>query len=83
MTEQDNNHRRVLRVTFEFEVPPGTPANVRTKKRMETVDAMKSAVAAIAGHSLPASTSMTVRHEWMYALHDTTTDPVTLRPGTP
>jgi hypothetical protein len=64
---------RTLRVTFEFQIPEGTPTNVRTDKRM-------AAVAAIAGRALPPETSMSVRHEWTYTLHDQTTDPVTLGP---
>ncbi|MEU9355046.1 hypothetical protein AB0D65_29630 [Streptomyces griseoloalbus] len=67
-------------MTFEFAIPPGTPTNVRTDKRMGAVGDMTTAVAAIAGRALPSETSMTVRHEWAYALHDVTTDPVTLGP---
>lgn len=73
---------RKLRLTFEFEIPPGTPTNVRTSRRMATVEAMKTAVTAIAGRELPPTTSMTVRDEWMYAWHDQTTEPVTLGPPT-
>jgi hypothetical protein len=73
---------RMLRVTFEFTIPPGTPTNVRTDKRMAAVDAMRAAVAAIAGRALPPETSLTVRDEWAYALHDRTTGPVTLGPPT-
>lgn len=73
---------RTLRVTFEFTIPPGLPTNVRTDKRMAAVESMQAAVAAIAGRALPPETSMTVRHEWSYALHDRTTDPVTLGPPT-
>lgn len=73
---------RKLRLTFEFEIPPGTPANVRTSRRMAAVNAMRMAVAAIAGRELPPTTTMTVRDEWMYAWHDQTTPPVTLGPPT-
>lgn len=71
---------RKLRLTFEFVIPPGTPANVRTKRRMEAVEAMRTAVAAVAGHALPPGTTMAVRDEWMYAWHDKTTGPLPLRP---
>lgn len=71
---------RKLRVTFEFEIPPGTPTNVRTARRMAAVGAMQAAVAAVAGRELPPQTSMAVRHEWGYVWHDETTGPVTLGP---
>ncbi|MFI8206767.1 hypothetical protein [Streptomyces sp. NPDC085937] len=71
---------RRLRVTFEFDIPPGTPTNVRTEKRMQAVEAMGRAVAAVAGRALPPETSFTVQHEWAYVLHDKTTEPVTLGP---
>lgn len=74
---------RLLRVTFEFAIPPGVPTNVRTDRRMAAVESMQTAVAAIAGRALPPATSMTVRHEWGYALHDKTTAPVTLGPPGP
>ena len=74
---------RVLTVTFEFTIPPGTPTNIRTARRMETVGAMTAAVAAIAGRALPPETEMTSRHQWGYVWHDKTTDPVTLGPPGP
>ena len=74
---------RKLRVTFEFTIPPGTPTNVRTNRRMAAVDAMKAAVTAIAARELPPEASMTVRDEWSYAWHDKTTGPVRLGPEAP
>lgn len=74
---------RKLRVTFEFTIPPGTPTNVRTSRRTAAVDAMKTAVTAIAARELPPETSMTVRDEWAYVWQDTTTEPVTLGPTAP
>ncbi|MCG8971793.1 hypothetical protein [Streptomyces sp. CL12-4] len=71
---------RTLRVTFEFQIPEGTPTNVRTDKRMAAVGDMATAVAAIAGRALPPETTMSYRDEWTYTLHDKTTGPVTLGP---
>lgn len=74
MAEPDaSNAPRKLRLTFEFEMPPGTKVNVRTKARMAAVSALTAAVEALAKRELPWATSMTVRHEWMYAWHDKTT----------
>jgi hypothetical protein len=70
-------------VTFEFTIPPGLPTNVRTNRRTAAVDAMQTAVTAIAARELPPETSMTMRQEWMYAWQDTTTEPVTLGPEAP
>lgn len=81
MAEQDAT--RKLRVTFEFEIPAGTPTNVRTKTRMAAVEAMKTAVTAIAARLLPPQTVMAVRHEWSYVWYDNTTIPVTLGPEAP
>lgn len=74
---------RTLRVTFEFVIPPGTPTNVRTAKRMAAVAAMQTAVTDIAARELPPETSVTTRHEWGYVWHDTKTDPVPLGPEVP
>lgn len=71
---------RKLRLTVELEIPRGTPANVRTNRRMAAVDAMRTAVTAIAARELPPTTTVSFRHEWMYAWHDETTEPVTLGP---
>ncbi|MEV7975744.1 hypothetical protein [Streptomyces sp. NPDC086519] len=64
--------KRKLRLTFEFEVPPGAP-DVRTKARMGAVSELTAAMQAAALRELPWATSMTVRHEWMYAWYDETT----------
>lgn len=74
---------RKLRVTFEFEIPPGTPTNVRTARRMAAVEAMRTAVTAIAARELPPETTITTRHEWGYVWHDTATEPATLGPEAP
>lgn len=74
---------RVLEVTYRFTIPPGTPTNVRTARRMAAVADMTTAVAAIAGRALPPETEMTCRHQWGYVWHDGTTDPVPLGPPGP
>jgi hypothetical protein len=77
-----NDAPRVLRVTYEFYIPKGTPGNVRTDRRRAAVASMTAAVKAIAQDELPHATAVTVHQEWMYRWDDKTVTHCLLPPGT-
>jgi hypothetical protein len=69
---EKNDAPRVLRVTFEFQVPRGKRVNIRTARRMEFVKLLTNTVEVLAGREFPWAHRMKVRHEWSYAWHDET-----------
>lgn len=70
---------RVLRVSFEFRVPPGLRANVQLPRVESAVTAFTAAVRGLAGTVFPWADRVRVQHSWAYEW-SSATDEVVLPP---
>jgi hypothetical protein len=57
---------RVLRVSFEFRVPPGLRANIQLPRVESAVTAFTAAVRGLAATVFPWADRVRVRHSWSY-----------------
>lgn len=61
---------RVLRLTFEFHVPEGLKANIRTARIDSAIEKFTAAMQALAGTVFPWADRLTVRQEFAYLWRD-------------
>jgi hypothetical protein len=61
---------RVLRLSFEFHVPQGLKANIRSEKVENAMARITGTVQGLAEVVFPWADRVTVRSEWLYAWVD-------------
>lgn len=65
---------RVLRMTFEFRIPPGLRANVHTNRVEGAIAAFIGAAQGLAGTVFPWADRIRVSHSWSYEWWSTTNE---------
>jgi hypothetical protein len=63
---------RVLRLTFELQVPAGLRRNIRGPRIDAAITTFIGVIQGVATNAFPWASSMTVRSEWSYAWRDRT-----------
>ena len=61
---------RVLRLTFDLQVPAGLRRNIHWPRIEAAVTTFTGVVQGVATSAFPWATSMRVRKEWIYQFHD-------------
>jgi hypothetical protein len=61
---------RVLRLTFDLQVPAGLRRNIHWPRIETAVSTFIGVMQGVATNAFPWATSMKVRKEWMYLYHD-------------
>jgi hypothetical protein len=65
---------RVLKVSFEFRIPPGLRANVHLPRVESAIAAFTAAVQGLAGTVFPWADRVRVQHSWSYEWWSTTNE---------
>ncbi len=68
----ENQSPRVLRLTFELEVPAGLRRNIHWTRIESAISTFIGVVQGVATNAFPWAARMTVRREWLYRWHDET-----------